>query len=60
MAAVHPSATPSSAQDIAERNRLEEALRESELRFRLFMQHAPAAAWIKDHHFRYTYVNRTY
>jgi len=60
MAAVHPSATPSSAQDIAERNRLEQALRESELRFRFFMQHVPAAAWIKDHHFRYTYVNRTY
>ena len=24
------------------------------------MQHVPAAAWIKDHRFRYTYVNRTY
>ena len=36
------------------------ALRESERRFQLFMEHAPAAAWIKDARFRYTYVNRTY
>lgn len=48
------------AMDITERTRLEEALRESEQRFRSFMDHAPAAAWIKDSRFRYTYVNRTY
>jgi PAS domain S-box-containing protein len=48
------------ALDITERSRLEAALRESEHRFRLFMEHAPAAAWIKDAHFRYSYVNRTY
>jgi PAS domain S-box-containing protein len=48
------------ALDITERSRLEAALRESEQRFRLFMQHAPAAAWIKDANFRYSYVNRSY
>jgi PAS domain S-box-containing protein len=48
------------ALDITERSRLEEALRQSEQRFRSFMEHAPAAAWIKDARFRYTYVNRTY
>src|SRR5688572_21200057 len=48
------------AVDITERSRLEDALRESEQRFRSFMEHAPAAAWIKDAQLRYTYVNRTY
>jgi PAS domain S-box-containing protein len=48
------------ALDITERSRLEHALRESEQRFRSFMEHAPAAAWIKDSSLRYTYVNRTY
>ena len=48
------------ALDITERSRLEAALRESEQRFRLFMQHTPAAAWIKDAKFRYSYVNPTY
>lgn len=48
------------ALDITERSRLEAALRDSEQRFRLFMEHAPAAAWIKDAQFRYSYVNRTY
>jgi PAS domain S-box-containing protein len=36
------------------------ALRESEQRFRTFMEHAPAVAWIKDASFRYTYVNRAF
>jgi len=40
--------------------RAEQALRESEQRFRLFMHHLPAAAWIKDSALRYSYVNRTY
>jgi len=48
------------ALDISEQSRLEQALAESEQRFRSFMEHAPAAAWIKDARFRYTYVNRTY
>jgi PAS domain S-box-containing protein len=46
--------------DITDRKKAELALRESESRFHSFMQHVPAAAWIKDAHFRYTYVNRTY
>jgi PAS domain S-box-containing protein len=36
------------------------ALGQSEQRFRSFMEHAPAAAWVKDGGLRYTYVNRTY
>jgi PAS domain S-box-containing protein len=46
--------------DITERSRLEDALRESEKRFRGFMDHAPALAWIKDARFRYSYVNRAF
>jgi PAS domain S-box-containing protein len=48
------------ALDIAERSRLEQALSESERRFQSFMEHVPAAAWIKDERFRYTYVNQAY
>jgi len=48
------------ALDITERTRLEEALSASEQRFRSFMEHAPAAAWVKDGALRYSYVNRTY
>jgi PAS domain S-box-containing protein len=48
------------ALDIAERARLEQALSDSERRFQSFMEHLPAAAWIKDERFRYTYVNQAY
>ena len=48
------------ALDVTERSRLEEALRESEHRFRTFMENAPAVAWIKDARFRYTYVNHAF
>ena len=48
------------ALDITERSELEEALQASEQRFRSFMDHAPAVAWIKDAGFRYTYVNPSY
>lgn len=46
--------------DITERSRLEEALAESERRFRTFMDNAPAVAWIKDADLRYTYVNQAF
>jgi PAS domain S-box-containing protein len=48
------------ALDVTERSRLEDALRQSERRFRLFMSNLPARAWIKDGNFRYTYVNPTF
>lgn len=45
------------AVDISDRTRLEQALAESEQRFRSFMNNAPAMAWIKDARFRYKYIN---
>ena len=43
--------------DISERKRLDLALRESEERFRSFMNHLPGYAWIKDPAGRYVYMN---
>ena len=37
----------------------EEALRESEERFKLFMDNSPAIAWMKDEQGRYVYVNES-
>ena len=44
--------------DITRRKRAEEALQESERRFADFMDHIPAAVFIKDEEGRYVYVNR--
>jgi two-component system CheB/CheR fusion protein len=43
--------------DLTERQRTEEALRESEERFSRFMEHLPAAAFMKDLNGRYVYVS---
>lgn len=46
--------------DISDRKRAERAMRESERRFQLFMDHLPALAWIRDSELRYAYINRHY
>jgi len=43
--------------EIAERKRAEAALKESEERFRMFMNNSPAVAFIKDTRGRYLFVN---
>jgi PAS domain S-box-containing protein len=43
--------------DITHRKQAEDALRASEERFSMFMKHLPGAAWVKDVHGRYAYVN---
>jgi PAS domain S-box-containing protein len=46
--------------DVTEQKRTEQVLRKSEERFRLFMSHSPAVAWMKDRQGHYIYMNETY
>lgn len=46
------------SEDITEYQRAREALQESEDRFKSFMDHTPALAWLKDEQGRYVYANR--
>ena len=53
-------AVVSFSRDITEGRRAEETLREHEERFRLFMDHSPTIAWIKDEQGRHVYLSKTY
>ena len=46
--------------DVTAGKRAEQALRDNERRFQLFMDNVPALAWIRDGEMRFTYVNRRY
>ena len=46
--------------DVTEQRMAQQALRNSEERFRLFIDHSPASAWLKDEQGHYIYMNATY
>ena len=52
--------SPWALTDFSERRSLRDALEQSETRFALFMEHMPAAAFIKDLHGRYVYFSPTF
>lgn len=45
------------SRDITEKRRAQQALLDSELKFRAFMKHVPAVVYIKDEHHRYEFAN---
>ena len=47
-------------EDLAARGQAEIALRDSEERFRRFMDHGPAIAWMKDEQGRHVYLNQVF
>jgi PAS domain S-box-containing protein len=48
------------AKEVKERQQAQEALRESEERFRAFMDNSPTVAWAKDEAGRYIYFSKTF
>ena len=46
--------------DLSERRSLKDALEQSEMRFALFMEHMPAAAFLKDLNGRYVYFSPSF
>lgn len=49
-----------SATDVTDLRRAKEAVRESEARFRAFVDHNPAVAWMRDDAGRYVYLSKGY
>jgi two-component system cell cycle sensor histidine kinase/response regulator CckA len=52
-----PTRMVGSHMDITERKRMENALVQSEERFRAFMAYNPGVAWVNDHELKHQYVN---
>ena len=55
----HVRGMVSAGTDITELKRAEASLRDSEQRFRLFMDNSPTIAWVKDDRGRYVYLSKT-